>query len=121
MAEEKKKTTSRDEFDDEALAMLGLDGGGAKPKPKKPVFYFEDAGLVIPIWAVLTLEKSIMYVDKPTTHPMYGIVINKGMELSQSFPIGEKAIWYEKEEIMKAKFEELVNEMNSTAFKVIKV
>ena len=121
MSEEKKKATSREEFDDEALAMLGLDGGGAKPKPKKPVFYFQDAGLVIPIWAVLTLEKSITWVSKPTVHPMYGIVINKGMEPSQSCPIGEKSMWYEKEEIMEAKFALLVNEMNSTAFKVIKV
>ena len=121
MAEEKKKTTSREEFDDEALAMLGLDGGGAKPKPKKPVFYFQDAGLVIPIWAVLTLERSIMWVQTPTVHPMYGIVINKGMEPSQSCPIGEKSMWYEKEEIAEQKFNLLVEEMNSTAFKVIKV
>ena len=121
MAEEKKKTTSREEFDDEALAMLGLDGGGVKPKPKKPVFYFQDAGLVIPIWAVLTLEKSITWVQKPTVHPMYGIVINKGMEPSQSCPIGEKSMWYEKEEIAEQKFNLLVEEMNSTAFKVIKV
>ena len=28
MAQEKKKTTSRQEFDDEALATLGLDGSG---------------------------------------------------------------------------------------------
>lgn len=121
MAEEKKKATSREEFDDEALAMLGLDGGGAKPKPKKPVFYFQDAGLVIPIWAVLTLEKSMMYVEKPKSHPMYGIVINRGMEPSQNCPIGEKSMWYEKEETMEAKFKLLISEMNSTAFKVIKV
>ena len=121
MSEEKKKTTSREEFDGEALAMLGLGGGGAKRRPKKRGCYFQDAGLVIPIWAVLTLEKSVTWVHKPTVHPMYGIVINRGMEPSQSCPIGEKSMWYEKEEIMEAKFALLVNEMNSTAFKVIKV
>lgn len=121
MAEEKKKATSREEFDDEALAMLGLDGGGEKPKPKKPVFYFKDAGLVIPIWAVLTLEKSIRWVDKPDTHPEYGIVINRGMEPSQSCPIGEKSMWYAKEVTMEQKFQLIVDQMNSTAFKVINV
>lgn len=121
MAEKKKKTTSREEFDDEALAMLGLDGGGSKPKPKKPVFYFKDMGLVIPIWAVLTLEKSIDWVTKPTTHAIYGIVINRGMEPSLSCPIGEKSMWFEKQEIMEQKFEIIVDQMNSTAFKVIDV
>lgn len=121
MAEKKKKATSREEFDDEALAMLGLDGGEGKPKPKKPVFYFQDMGLVIPIWAVLTLEKSIDWVQKPTTHAIYGIVINRGMEPSQNCPIGEKSMWFEKQEIMEQKFEAIVREMNSTAFKVINV
>lgn len=120
MAEEKKKTTLREEFDDEALAMLGLDSEGRKPKPKKPVFYFKDAGLVIPIWAVLTLEKSIHWLDKPNTHPEYGIVINRGMEPSQSC-IGEKSMWYTKEAIMEQKFQLIIDEMNKTSFKVINV
>ena len=121
MAEEKKKTMSREEFDDEALAMLGLDGGGAKPKPKKPVFYFQDAGLVIPIWAVLTLEKDVKWEEKPKAHPVYGIVINRGMEPSQMCSIGEKAMWYEKEELRDSAYEAIIGEMNRTAFNVITV
>lgn len=110
---------SSEGFDDETRQILGLDE--PKPKPKKPVFYFSDAGLVIPIWAVLTLEKSIDWKEKPQTHAVYGIVINRGMEPSQNCPIGEKSIWYEKENIRDQRFETMIQEMDSTAFKVIKL
>ena len=117
MAEQKKKDESKKDYDEESLALLGLDG--PKPKPKKPVFYFQRIGLVIPIWAVLTLEKDVKWEDKPKAHPVYGIVINRGMEPSQMCPIGEKAMWYEKEELRDQRYEEMVSMMDETNFKVI--
>ena len=116
--EDKKKKQTESEYDDDVLAMLGLDGAG-KAKPKKPVFYFKEIGLVIPIWAVITLEKSIDWSRVPKTHAVYGIVINKGMEPSPSCPVGEKAMWYEKEELRNQRYEEMVRMMNETNFKVI--
>ncbi len=115
----KQGCDSSEGFDDVTRQILGLDE--PKPKPKKPVFYFSDAGLVIPIWAVLTLEKSIDWKEKPQTHAVYGIVINRGMEPSQSCPIGEKSMWYEKEDVRDQKFETMIREMDSSAFKVIKL
>lgn len=117
--EDKKKQTKEEDYDDVTRQILGLDE--PKPKPKKPVFYFSDAGLVIPIWAVLTLEKSIDWKEKPQAHAVYGIVINRGMEPSQSCPIGEKSMWYEKEDVRDQKFETMIREMDDTAFKVIKL
>ena len=119
MAETKKNDESKKDYDEESLALLGLDG--QKPKPKKPVFYFQRIGLVIPIWAVLTLEKDIKWTEKPKVHPVYGIVINRGMEPSQMCPIGEKAMWYEKEELRDSAYEAIIGEMNRTAFNVITV
>ena len=115
MAEEKKDV--KKEYDDEALQLLGLDG--EKPKPKKPVFYFQEIGLVMPIWGLLTLEKEMRWEEKPKQHPVYCIVINRGMEPSQNCPIGEKCIIYEKENIRDKSYDEIVNAMESTAFKVI--
>ena len=116
--DDKKKQQTESEYDDDVLAMLGLDGP-AKAKPKKPVFYFKEIGLVIPIWAVITLEKSIDWSRVPKTHAVYGIVINKGMEPSPSCPVGEKAMWYEKEELRNQRYEEMIRMMNKTNFKVI--
>lgn len=119
MAETKKKDESKKDYDEESLELLGLDG--PKPKPKKPVFYFQRIGLVIPIWAVLTLEKDVKWEEKPKVHPVYGIVINRGMEPSQMCPIGEKAMWYEKEDLRDSAYEAIIGEMNRTAFNVITV
>lgn len=116
--EDDKKKQTESEYDDDVLAMLGLDGA-EKAKPKKPVFYFKEIGLVIPIWAVITLEKSVDWSRVPKTHAVYGIVINKGMEPSPSCPVGEKAMWYEKEELRNQRYEEMVSMMNKTNFKVI--
>ena len=116
--DDKKKQQTESEYDDDVLAMLGLDGPG-KAKPKKPVFYFKEIGLVIPIWAVITLEKSIDWSKVPKTHAVYGIVINKGREPSPSCPVGEKAMWYEKEELRNQRYEEMIRMMNETNFKVI--
>ena len=118
MAQKTKKEITK-QYDDDALQLLGIDGGGEKPKPKKPVFYFKEIGLVIPIWGVLTLEKSIDWSSVPQTHAVYGIVINRGMEPSQSCPVGEKAMWYEKEEVRDQRYEEMISMMNETNFKVI--
>lgn len=113
--------SKNEEWDDETLTMLGLgsDGGEGKPKPKKPVFHFRDAGLVVPVWAVMTLEKSVSWVEKPTTHPIYGIVINRGLDPTPQCPIGEKSMWYEKEEVRDRAFDAMLGEMSSSAFKVI--
>ena len=116
--QEDKKKQTESEYDDDVLAMLGLDGP-AKAKPKKPVFYFKEIGLVIPIWAVITLEKSIDWSRVPKTHAVYGIVINKGTEPSPSCPVGEKAMWSEKEELRNQRYEEMIRMMNETNFKVI--
>lgn len=109
-----------EEWDDETLAMLGLGSDGEeKPRPKKPVFHFRDAGIVVPVWAVMTLEKSIQWVEKPRTHPIYGIVINRGLDPTPQCPIGEKSMWYEKEEVRDRAFDAMLGEMASSAFKVI--
>ena len=41
------------------------------------------------------------------------------MEPSQSCPVGEKAMWYEKEELRDQRYEEMVSMMDETNFKVI--
>lgn len=113
-------SSKNEEWDDETLAMLGLDGGEEeKPKPKKPVFHFQRAGLVIPVWAVLTLEKSVEWTSKPKTHPIYGIIINRGLDPTPQCPTGEKSMWYEKEEVRDKAFDAMLKEMSSSAFKVI--
>lgn len=115
MAQENNK--SREDYDEESLSLLGLDS--PKPKPKKPVFHFKEFGLVIPVWGVLTLEKDLMWLEKPRVRPVYGIVINRGMEQSQMCPIGEKSMWYEKESKRDADYDKIIEEMKRTTFNVI--
>ena len=122
--EEKKKKNNNDskstEYDEEALRLLGLDGTTGKQKPKKPVLYFPDAGLVIPVWGVMTLEKTFEWAKNPI-RIIYGIVINKGLETSAMCPVGEKSLWFEKEKLRDERFNEIIGAMDSSNFKVITV
>ena len=110
---------TEDEYDEEALDLLGLDE--EEKRPKKPMFFFQSIGLLMPVWGVLTLEREMRWEEKPRMHPIYCIVINRGMEPSQMTPIGERCLTFEKEETMVRKYNEILGAMSETAYKVITV
>lgn len=122
MAKKKEESTTSKEYSVDDLLLLGLKGGdgdGEKKKPKRPMFYFSEAGLVVPPWAIITIELQIKWEDKPKVRPVYGIVMNRGLEPSQSCPIGERSIWYEREEQQKRAFNQIIETMDDEMFKVI--
>ena len=91
-------------------ALLGgtVEDGEKKPK-KRPYLHFKEFGLVIPFWAIVSVEKNEqMRTVHNRLHWMYEIIINRGIESSPNMPFGEKTLGYEKEEIRDAKFDALI-------------
>lgn len=100
-----KKSVSLDAL---LAAAMGEDGEGKKPK-KRPYLHFKEFGLVIPFWAIVSVEKNErMRTVHNGLHWMYEIIINRGVESSPNMPFGERALSWNNEEVRDAKFEALV-------------
>ena len=81
--------------------------GEKKPK-KRPYLHFKEFGLVIPFWAIVSVEKSQEMVHRSGKYVwVHEIIINRGIESSPNMPFGERVLAYEKEEIRDAKFDAL--------------
>lgn len=105
--ETQEKSTKKSVSLETLLAAMGEDGE-KKPK-KRPYLHFKEFGLVIPFWAIVSVEKN---EQMRTIHNrlqwMYEIIINRGVESSPNMPFGERTLSWEKEEIRDAKFDALI-------------
>lgn len=77
---------------------------------KKRMFYFQDEGAVLPLWGVVTLDKTHHYSGRES-RSLYSIAINKGMEQSERNPIGERTIDYRTAEQRDKAFDRLLSVM----------
>ena len=89
--------------------LMGLNNADEEKKPKKrPYLHFKEFGLVIPFWAIVSVEKKEEMVQKRGMCVwVYAIVLNMGIESSPNMPFGERVLAYDKEEIRDAKFDAL--------------
>lgn len=89
--------------------LLGMSAEESEKKPKKrPYLHFKEFGLVIPFWAIVSVEKSQEMVQRSGKYVwVHEIIINRGIESSPNMPFGERVLAYDKEEIRDAKFDVL--------------
>ena len=102
-----KKSVSLETF---LAAAMGEEG---KKKPKKrPYFYLEDFGLIIPYWGIISVEKTYEWgrVDGKTAM-VYGLVINQGIESSPNMPFGERKTVYANQAVRDSKFDAIMAAM----------
>lgn len=109
-----KKTETQEKSTKKSVSLETLWGlatgedGEKKPK-KRPYLHFKEFGLVVPFWAIVSVEKN---EQLRTIHNRlcwtYEIVINRGVESSPNMPFGERALSWNKEEVRDAKFEALL-------------
>lgn len=108
-----KKTETQEKSNksqDIIAAMLGGTETGEEKKPRKrPYLHFKEFGLIIPCWAIVSVEKNEQFrTIYSNTYLMYEIVINRGLESSPNMPFGERALSWRNESVRDAKFEALV-------------
>lgn len=96
-----------------------MDNNDVPVVKKKTMFFFSEIGLMMPAWALFTVEKDEKWETKPKTHMVYGIIINGGMESAQGNPVGEKSIWFDKINERDKKFNLLIDKMNDVNYNVI--
>ena len=105
--ETQEKSTKKSVSLETLLAAAMGEDGEKKPK-KRPYLHFKEFGLVIPFWAIVSVEKNEqMRTIHNRLHWMYEIIINRGVESSPNMPFGERTLSWEKEEIRDAKFDAL--------------
>lgn len=111
----KKKETQKNspKPQDIIAAMLGGTVEGEEKKPKKrPYLHFKEFGLIIPYWAIVSVEKKEEMVKRGGKYVwVFEIVLNMGIESSPNMPFGEHTLMYETAELRDAKFEALVSAM----------
>lgn len=91
--------------------LMGLNNADGEKKPKKrPYLHFKEFGLVIPFWAIVSVEKKEEMVRRNNGkfEWVYAIVLNMGVESSPNMPFGEHVLYYNTPDVRDAKFNALV-------------
>ena len=103
---QEKSTKSQDLL----ATLLGMSAEDGEKKPKKrPYLHFKEFGLVIPFWAIVSVEKKEEMVQKRGKYEwVYAIVLNMGIESSPNMPFGEHTLYYNTPDVRDAKFNALV-------------
>ena len=109
--ETQKKSTKEQENLGDALAQALFGETQKKPK-KRPYFYLEDFGLIIPYWGIVSVEKTCEWgrIDGKT-QMVYGLVINQGIESSPNMPFGERKTIYANQGVRDGKFDAIMAAM----------
>lgn len=96
--------------------------GDNEDQVKKFVVHFHDFGITMSLFGIESIDKDMRFVENQC-HPrwQYGITINKGIEPSVRFPIVDKTIWFEKEEVRDKRYNDIINTLANLGFKVISV
>lgn len=109
--ETQEKSTKKSVSLETLLAAAMGEDGEKKPK-KRPYLHFKEFGLVIPFWAIVSVEKSQEMVQRSGKYVwVHEIIINRGIESSPNMPFGERTLSWEKEEIRDAKFDALTKKL----------
>ena len=111
----KNQTQEKSPNSKDLLGMLmGLAGGedGEKKPKKRPYLHFKDTGLVIPFWAVVSVEKQDEFVYKGGKYVLvHEIILNRGVVSSPNMPFGEHTLCYENEKVRDDKHAAVVEAM----------
>jgi len=118
----KKTYNNSEDFNDEEDESLAEDAKKSEEiRYISSVINFEDVGIFMSLYGIESLEKDVKFVEKPTAHWEYGIVINKGMEQSIRFPKVDVGVWFIKEEIRDKRWSSMLKRLEEEGFKIIEV
>lgn len=87
----------------------------------KSMIHLEDFGIAMSLFGIESIEKDIKFVDKPKAHWEYGIIINKGMEMSMRFPRTDVAVWFFKEEVRDKRWDNIIEILKQNGTNVIDI
>lgn len=91
------------------------------PKFVRPMIYFIDIGLTLSLFEIESVEKTMLFLEKPKPRWNYGITINKDIEPSIRVPKTNIEIWYEKEEQRDKRYQDLLNALIENGVKLINI
>lgn len=106
--QEKQTQRNSGKSKDLLAAMLQAADEDKKPK-KRPYLHFKEFGLVIPFWAIVSVEKDCEMVQRCGKYVwMYEIILNRGIESSPNMPFGEHKLTWDSMDVCNAKFDALI-------------
>lgn len=88
-------------------------------RPKKNMVLFNQDGLLVPLWSILTIQKDMNFGGNKNQR--YCLVINKGIEQSPTTPIGEHTFYYSTEKALTDVFDALLGIMQETNCNILTV
>lgn len=102
------KTESDEEEDEEA-------------RPLKTMLRLDDFDTTISLYGIECIEKKMRFVEKPSAHFQYGIIINGGMEPSMRYPKTNIEAWYERMEKRDERYDYLLEILTKYRIKVLQL
>ena len=90
-------------------------------RPLKTMLRLDDFDTTISLFGIECIEKKMRFVEKPTAHFQYGIVINGGMEPSMRYPKTNIEAWYERIETRDERYEYLLEVLTEYRIKVLQL
>ena len=90
-------------------------------RPLKTMLRLDDFDTTISLFGIECIEKKMRFVEKPTAHFQYGIVINGGMEPSMRYPKTNIEAWYERIETRDERYEYLLEILTEYRIKVLQL
>lgn len=87
----------------------------------KTMINFVDEGIVISAADLHSMEKEQKFVERPTPHFEYGIIINKGVQQSQFAKRTDVELWYVKEEVRDRHYDKMLETLTQEGINVINI
>jgi len=87
----------------------------------KTMINFVEEGIVLSAADLHSIEKQQRFVERPTPHFEYGIIINKGVQQSQFAKRTDVELWYVKEEVRDRHFDKMLETLTQEGINVINI
>lgn len=97
-----------------------IDEDDAESKYKKTMIDIGD-GIMIDVFDIHSIEKDMKFVEKPSAHWVFGLVINKGVTPSSFVKKVDVSVWYKTPELLEEKYDNLKKVLEEYGFSILKV
>ena len=91
-------------------------------QPIKRMIYLPDFGISVSLWAIQSITKEQRFLDDyKNPRFQYGIVINRGVPLSDYHSIVDLETWFEDEETRDQRYNKLFENLRNIGYEIIEV
>lgn len=90
-------------------------------RPLKMMLRLDDFDTTISLFGIECIEKKMRFVEKPSAHFQYGIIINGGMEPSMRYPKTNIEAWYERMEKRDERYDYLLEILTKYRIEVLQL